>query len=65
MEYVMINGGSMNLIQSMANSFQCLTDWDDREDSKDSKIQNSFIASDQTYYDIQHRHISINYKYQK
>ena len=28
------------------------------------KIQNSFIASHQTYYDIQHRHISINYKYQ-
>ena len=33
------------------------------QDSK-FKIQNSFIASDQTYYDIQHRHISINYKYQ-
>ena len=28
------------------------------------KIQDSFIASHQTYYDIQHRHISINYKYQ-
>ena len=30
----------------------------------DAFIQNSFIASHQTYYDIQHRHISINYKYQ-
>ena len=28
------------------------------------KIQNSFIASHQTYYDIQHRHISISDKYQ-
>ena len=28
------------------------------------KIQNSFIASHQAYYDIQHRQISINYKYQ-
>ena len=32
--------------------------------AKIQKIQNSFIASHQTYYDIQHRHISINYKYQ-
>ena len=28
------------------------------------KIQNSFIASHQTYKNIQQRHISINYKYQ-
>ena len=32
--------------------------------SRLKKIQNSYIASHQTYYNIQHRHISIIYKYQ-
>ena len=29
-----------------------------------SNIQNSLIASHQTYYNKQHRRININYKYQ-